>query len=129
MKIKGLRAASKTIFEANKEKGFWDKPRNVGEMLMLIVTELGEAMEAHQNFDFADLPKFESLIKLDNCDTSETYSSLFKQHMKDKFEDELADTVIRLLDMCGGLNIDIEKHIEYKLHYNKTRPRLHGKKY
>ena len=31
-----------------KEKGFWDKERNIGEALMLIVTELAEAMEAHR---------------------------------------------------------------------------------
>ena len=27
------------------EKGFWDEERNIGEALMLIVTELAEAME------------------------------------------------------------------------------------
>ena len=31
-----------------KSKGFWDKPRNTGEALMLVVTELAEAMEAHR---------------------------------------------------------------------------------
>ena len=30
------------------EKGFWEKERNVGEALMLVVTELAEAMEAHR---------------------------------------------------------------------------------
>lgn len=87
-----------------KEKGFWDKDRNVGEMLMLVVTELGEALEAHRTNQFG------------------------LEH-KDTFEDEVADVFIRLFDFCGGLNIDVEKQIEWKLNYNKKRPRLHGKEY
>jgi len=44
-------------------------------------------------------------------------------------EFEICDTFIRLFDMCGGLGIDIEKHIIAKMTYNETRARLHGKKY
>lgn len=79
------------------EKGFWDGERNIGEALMLIVTELAEAMEAHRHQDDAN------------------------------FKEELADTFIRLLDLCGGLNIDIEKEIYQKSLHNTTRPYKHGK--
>ena len=54
---------------------------------------------------------------------------LFRSTIKDTFEDEIADAVIRLLDLSAGLNIDIEKHIEAKLKYNVSRPKLHGKAY
>ena len=80
-----------------KEKGFWDKERNVGESLMLIVTELAEAMEGHRKQDDAN------------------------------FREELADAFIRLFDLCGGLGIDIEKEIVAKSERNKTRPYKHGK--
>jgi len=53
----------------------------------------------------------------------------FKNHIKDSFEDEIADAVIRLLDMCGGLRIDIDFHVTSKLMYNASRPYKHGKKY
>ncbi|MDV7400066.1 hypothetical protein RZS08_52105, partial [Arthrospira platensis SPKY1] len=43
-----LNSLSNQIYEANKAKGFWDKERNVGELLMLVTSELGEAMEAHR---------------------------------------------------------------------------------
>jgi NTP pyrophosphatase (non-canonical NTP hydrolase) len=79
------------------EKGFWDEKRNIGEALMLVVTELAEAMEAHRHQDQAH------------------------------FNEELADTFIRLLDLCGGLKIDIESQIEQKSNKNKTRPYKHGK--
>ena len=108
-----LNELSEEIYQNNKEKGFWDKERNVGEMLMLVTSELGEAMEAHRKGRFANLESYEE----------------FEDAIKDTFEDEIADSVIRLLDMCGGLGIDIDTHVRLKLEYNKTRERLHGKKY
>ena len=80
-----------------KSKGFWDKERNIGEALMLVVTELAEAMEAHRKQD------------------------------KVNFDEELADTFIRLFDLCGGLGIDIEAEIMKKCEKNKQRPYKHGK--
>ncbi len=91
-------------FQSSKEKGFWENDRNVGEMLMLIVSELGEAVEAHRKGDMG-------------------------LEAKDTFEDELADTAIRLFDMCGGLGIDLEKQIEWKMNFNKSREVRHGKAY
>lgn len=89
---------------AAREKGFWDKERNVGEMLMLIVSELGEAVEAHRKGNFG-------------------------LGQKDTFEDELADTAIRLFDLCGGLRIDLEKQMKWKINFNKNRKKRHGKAY
>ena len=112
-----LNELAQEIYQNNKGKGFWDKERNVGEMLMLVTSELGEAMEAHRKGRFANLEAYEE------------FSEDFEDAIKDTFEDEIADSVIRLLDMCGGLGIDIDTHIRLKLEYNKTRERLHGKKY
>lgn len=78
-------------------KGFWEKERNTGEALMLIVTELAEAMEAHRIQDH------------------------------DNFREEIADAFIRLMDLCGGMKIDIEAEIEKKSNKNKNRPYKHGK--
>lgn len=105
------------------DKGFWDKERNTGEMLMLVTSELGEAMEAHRKGRFANLQGW--AINEKNLSFKEN----FELHIKDSFEDEIADAVIRLFDLCGGLNIDLEAHINLKLKYNKTRERLHGKQY
>lgn len=119
---KTLNEMANDIYLANREKGFWDKERNVGEMLMLVTSELGEAMEAHRKGRFTDTVKVkESIIE---------YGSVpFERDVKDTFEDEIADSIIRLLDMAGGLNIDLDFHIKNKLAYNATRERLHGKKY
>ena len=99
MEIKGksLNELSEICHSIAREKGFWDEERNIGEALMLIVTELAEAMEAHRLQD------------------------------QENFTEEIADTFIRLLDLCGGLKIDIEEAIAKKSNKNKTRPYKHGK--
>lgn len=47
---------------------------------------------------------------------------------EDNFREELADTFIRLLDLTGAMNIDIQFEIEQKMDANRGRPRLHGKR-
>lgn len=92
-----VKKMTKLCHRIAKEKGFWDEKRNVGEMLMLIVTEISEAMEGYRMRD------------------------------KENFNEEIADTFIRLFDLCGGLKIDIEKEIMKKMEKNKKRPYKHGK--
>lgn len=41
---------------------------------------------------------------------------------------ELADVVIRVADMCGYYNIDLEAAVKAKLEFNRTRPYRHGGK-
>lgn len=97
IKNSNLKTFTKLCHRLAREKGFWDKRRNMGEMLMLIVTELAEAMESYRNRD------------------------------DENFKEEIADTFIRLFDLCGGLDIDIEREILKKMQKNKKRPYKHGK--
>lgn len=86
--------------------GWWDGPRSVGEVLMLMVTEIAEAMEAYR----AGNPE---------SDKIPGYS---------KLEEELADVIIRLLDFAGGEGLDIDGAVMAKMAYNETRPYRHGGK-
>ncbi len=119
----GLNESCKTILKNNIEKGFNNPNYNIGELLMLITSELGEALESHRKGKFSNWESFDSDIsKIED-------SKAFENHIKDTFEDEIADAVIRLFDLSARLNIDLEKQINAKVRYNKTRPYLHGKKY
>ena len=41
---------------------------------------------------------------------------------------ELADAIIRICDMAGGLHIPLVEALEVKLEYNESRPYRHGNK-
>jgi len=45
------------------------------------------------------------------------------------FPVEIADAIIRLLDICVVFDINIEEVILLKLEYNQTRPPKHGKQF
>lgn len=120
-----LNTLSKEIHANNVKKGFWSGDRNVGELLALIHAEVSEALEAHRKDKFADMDSYDMAIIAAEVPFEET----FKATIKDTFEDEIADTMIRLFDLAGGLDIDLEKHIQLKVEFNKTRPTRHGKKY
>ena len=127
-KTNSINALAAEIFQANAEKGFWDHRRNVGEMLMLVTSELGEAMEAHRKGRFTNYEKVTDSFLANGTDEP-SFKEAFELHVKDTFQDEIADAVIRLFDMAGGMRIDLGWHIKNKLRYNATRERLHGKKY
>jgi len=80
-----------------KGKGFITSWDNMPEKLMLVVTELSEAMEAYRDCDIC------------------------------QFNEEIADTFIRLLDICGSLYMDIECEISRKMTINAGRPFRHGR--
>jgi NTP pyrophosphatase (non-canonical NTP hydrolase) len=101
-----LNELSQKIFQANKEKGFWDNERNVGEMLMLVTTELAEAMESHRKGKFCQLETFNDTY-FDNLKDAE-FKQAFEKNIKDTFSDEMADALIRILDMCGGWKLTLK---------------------
>lgn len=72
--------------------------RNIGETLMLIVTELAEAMEGHRKNLMDD--------KLPN---------------RPMIEVELADALIRIADLGGALDLDLGGAVVEKMAYNATR--------
>jgi NTP pyrophosphatase (non-canonical NTP hydrolase) len=113
-----LNELAKKINENAITHGFYDDEKvNIPEKLMLIVSELGEAMEAYRKEHYCTKINWPDDIT-DND---------FELLIKDRFEDELADTLIRILDLCAYMKIDIDKHVELKHNYNVNRPYKHGK--
>ena len=188
-----LNRYAKDCHERAVDKGFWDGTHSVGHYLMLVISELSEAVEADRIGKWAKLDHdtIDTLQRIEGA----PYAQTFLREVKDTVEDEIADAVIRLLDLlgwmlkdralsekevetdlgvsafyidgemtladalwpivqeacchcgkyahryailysikslellCERLGIDLMAHIELKLKYNETRPRLHGKKY
>ena len=125
-------AACREVGEKVEQKGFGPQP--LGVFLMLVVSELSEALEADRNNKHADMDSFYQQLHNDEPSffgMSEDYrfKEAFKAHVKDSFEDEIADAIIRLMDLCYRYGIDIETHMALKMHYNELRPYKHGKAY
>lgn len=86
--------------------GFHEDALSVEHYLMLVLSEIGEAVEAdRKGRSRCDLGIFDDALR--TC----KFTQAFKDYVKDSLPDELADVCIRLYDMCGALGI--EPRVEY----------------
>ena len=117
---------SKQIHENNKRKGFYEDEKNIGEMLALIHSEVSEALEADRKDKWcADL----SLSWAESTNDDPHFKDHYEETIKGTFQDELADIMIRVMDLAQFKGIDLEAHIQVKMKYNSMRKYKHGKKY
>jgi NTP pyrophosphatase (non-canonical NTP hydrolase) len=118
-----------SIYEANKAKGFHEETRSLGEELMLITGELAKCLEADRKNRKANAVDY----RYNETNIGEEFPKVqplvFEECIKDSVEDEIADAMIRIFDLCGAKGVDIAFHVEEKLKYNKTRKYKHGKEY
>lgn len=116
---------SKEINRNAHDKGFWEPNYNISEKLMLVVSELSEAQEADRKDKYCKI----DVRLLNKSITEDEFLESFLINVKDTFQDEIADAVIRLLDLSNQMGFNLEQHIEAKMRYNYTRPVKHGKKH
>jgi len=104
--MKYLDELANDLHEVAVEKGFW--PDSVDDIfitkqLMMVVSEAVEVMEA-----------------------------IRKDKGKQQVADEMADIIIRTLDLYAGLvengytDISLDDALDNKTNFNKTRPERHG---
>lgn len=95
------------IHEMAVAKGWWDGPdRNNGEMIALIHSELSEALEGlrHGNPPSEKIPEFTAV------------------------EEELADVIVRILDLAPARGWRVAEALVAKVVYNAGRAYRHGGK-
>lgn len=87
--------------------GFYENTSLLDEVMM-IVTELGEAVQADRDNKFANLLLFEKNFDTPQINPEEHYIHCYDVLMKDTVEDELADAFIRMLSFLAHSNIDMD---------------------
>ena len=107
--LKVFKDITEELHSVAVEKGFWPEVVNdifITKQLMMIVSEAVEVMEA-----------------------------IRKSQGPEAVADEMADILIRTLDLYAGLveheytNVSLDEAFEKKTGYNKTRPERHGVKF
>lgn len=95
----------KILFKEGEKKGWHENPINDGEQIALIHSELSEGLEAlRENLMSDKIPEYLGI------------------------EEELADTIIRIIHYASRKNYRLGWAIVEKMKYNQDRPYRHGNK-
>ena len=105
--INHFASMSGSIHDNAAVHGWWEEPREDGTLIALIMSEAAEALEALRKGNKPDehCPQFSGA------------------------EVELADVVIRIMDMAEARGWNVAGAIVAKHEFNKGRPYKHGKEF
>jgi len=136
MTLNELRDKAYKIAEVHGFHGIDERGINHDDIcrkLMLTVGELSEAMEADRKdrwfnnpyWNIGNVGKFRVL----ELNPEALPDGFYDIGVKGTVEEEIADAIIRLLDLAGVYGIDLDWHVKAKMAYNEKREYKHGKKY
>lgn len=107
-----MRALQSDVHVLALRNGFWERPTAASDDHQLELLQLG------------------AKLALVHSEVSEALEELREPEVDlDAVGEELADAVIRIMDVCERLGIDLELAIEAKHSRNQLRPYRHGKNF
>ena len=91
--------------------GWWkDRPSNE-HFMCLIISELMEAVQADRKCKIAQRRMYTINVNTPQTDPEAHRRFIFEKFIKDSVEDELADAMIRIFDLAGGNNVNLNGKI------------------
>lgn len=87
--------------------GWHEVEHNAGHYVMLIITELNEAVNADRLDKHANKELFNMNLGTPSYQEDKHFMKLYDLYIKDTMEDELADAAIRMLDFTKVLEVDL----------------------
>jgi len=109
--LNDLDDVSFTLNASARAKGFWEPLKRMDEQDHIIF--------------------YLKQLQMINTEVSEVTEAMRKEKGDDQVVEELADILIRLLDLYGGLSTQgytdesLQKHFQNKVDKNKNRPKMH----
>lgn len=137
--FEGFNLARDVVHDTAVEKGWWEPQlhdgvfvqRTFGDLIALVHSEASEALEEHRDGHsptevyFPNAGGYGPLCA--NMNEAIVWAGSYGWK-PEGIPAELADIIIRVLDICGHYGIDIESALRTKTAYNQTRTYRHGEK-
>lgn len=125
---------AKEVHENAVAHGWWENPPSIPEALCLIHAEVSEALEEYR--DGKPLVYGTCALGLDGCDFSSVCEmaghpsepGVSGPCKPEGVAVELADVLLRTLDLMESLGVDIDAVVMAKHRYNQSREYRHGGK-
>lgn len=133
----GMNRLAEEIHKIAKEHGWYDAERPFPELVAMMHSELSEALEAYRKdealmwfsckLNGGDEDACEGGVGR-NCAARSGTGEICTHAKPEGIGIELADCIIRVLDACAYMGVDVERAIRVKMEYNRGRSYRHGGK-
>jgi NTP pyrophosphatase (non-canonical NTP hydrolase) len=125
-----IREIQSQIHALARDKGWHEdrditNPHVVASMLCLIHSEVSEALECVRD---GEMGMYFDRVEPPGRELVPMHYITGRLLKPEGFPSELADVVIRCLDLAEAMGIDLQRVISFKHEFNKTRPHRHGNK-
>lgn len=122
-----LNSLGERAFQTAIDNGWYKtkKDVNLHQALLFIHSEISEAVEADRKGFYCEPDAAEVALEMEN---GKEFIAEYESSIKATFEEELADTIIRLLNLAHAKGVDIHSHVLAKMRYNQINPWGNGNK-
>ena len=111
-----LNKLAKEAYKNAEKRGFFPENGNIEANLFQVVSEVAEIGEA-----LRDGKRSRLASEVNEQKEPIGFEWAYRLFIKDSVEQELAGAIIALLSIAHKLGVDVEKHVELEMEFNRLR--------